>query len=429
MQIVFVGPFGLQPKGTMSVRALPLAKALVARGHTVTMLIPPWDDPERSRQRWTTDGVAVVNLPLPPPIAGFFEVELTRRLVIAALQLQPEVVHCFKPKAFAGLTHVALWSWRKVTRFLKTYKVCKLVVDADDWEQAWNQISPYSALQKRFFTWQEEWGLRQADAVTTASRALTQLVYQERGDKNARCGFAIRNVSATDYKSVASAEEITQKIFYLPNGYQANTVTADSSAVEAIRQQWQLGDAPTILLYSRFWEFRLSRVVKLVQTVATQCPTARWLMVGRGLQGEDETLRTMLAEANLSHYVRFVGWVAAEQSPAYFQAADIAIHPYDDTLINRTKCSVKLIDLLSAGLPVVADGVGQNGEYIQNGVSGMLVTAEDDGAFGEAIIQLLQQPELRRAMGLAARQYIKANFSWSQLAQVAEQAYLRADEI
>ena len=65
MEIVFIGPFGLQPKGTMSGRALPMARALVARGHTVTVLIPPWDDPERAGQAWEDHGVQVVNVDLP----------------------------------------------------------------------------------------------------------------------------------------------------------------------------------------------------------------------------------------------------------------------------------------------------------------------------------------------------------------------------
>ena len=60
MKIVFIGPFGLQPKGTMSVRALPLAKALVNRGHKVTVLIPPWDDPDRAGQTWEDNGVQIV---------------------------------------------------------------------------------------------------------------------------------------------------------------------------------------------------------------------------------------------------------------------------------------------------------------------------------------------------------------------------------
>ena len=39
MRVVMIGPFGLRPRGTMSVRALPLAQALVAQGHAVTLLL------------------------------------------------------------------------------------------------------------------------------------------------------------------------------------------------------------------------------------------------------------------------------------------------------------------------------------------------------------------------------------------------------
>jgi len=35
---------------------------------------------------------------------------------------------------------------------------------------------------------------------------------------------------------------------------------------------------------------------------------------------------------------------------------------------------VKLIDLLSAGVPVVADAVGQNSEYIRHNETGLLVS-------------------------------------------------------
>jgi len=101
----------------------------------------------------------------------------------------------------------------------------------------------------------------------------------------------------------------------------------------------------------------------------------------------------------------------------------VAVHPYDNTLLNRTKCSVKLIDLLAAGVPVVADAVGQNCEYIQPGVSGMLIPAEDDEAFAQAVVTLLQEPETRRKMGQAAAELIQENFAWSGLIHTVERAY------
>ena len=392
MNIVFIGPFGLQPKSTMKVRALPLAKALVKKGHSVTLLIPPWDDPDRAGQSWSESGVQVINVALPPNVPLLFHILLTRTLVSHALKLQPDIVHFFKPKAYAGLAHLALW-WRRKLGGVSA----KLVLDTDDWEQAWNDISPYSAAQKKLFAWQEPWGLRHADSVTAASRALETLTHQIRGRQ-------------TD-------------TFYVPNGYLANLPNNGDLPPQALREQWNLGQAPVILLYTRFVEFGPERIVTLVRRVAKQVPEARWLIVGQGLQGEEQQLADRLDDANLAKFVCFTGWVPFEHLSGYFAVADLAIHPYNDTIINRTKCSIKLIDLLMAGVPVVADAVGQNCEYIQNNVSGVLVPPEDDSAFSNAIVDLLQSPQKREQYGRAAAAYVRENFDWNRLAEDVERAY------
>lgn len=394
MKIVFIAPFGLRPKATVGDRALRLAKALAARGHQVTVLIPPWDDPARSGQSWLDEGVEVVNVPLPVGLPLLFHLWLTARLVRQALARQPEVIHFFKPKAYAGLAHLALWGWRRVTGAR-----WRLVLDSDDWEQAWNEISGYSPAQKLVFSWQERWGLAHAEALTVASREIERL--------------------AGPYAGLAP-------LIYLPNGQRPETDFSQVEPVDeaTVRQKWQLGDGPVILLYSRFLEFRLARIVTLVEQVAAELPAARWLMVGQGLRGEEIELQTLLQQAGLERYTRFTGWLPLADLPGCFQVADVAIYPYDDTLINRTKCSVKLIDLLAAGLPVVADAVGQNCDYIEADVSGRLVPAEDDVAFSRAIVALLRQPAQAQALGQAAARRIRQRYTWPQLALPVEAAYL-----
>jgi glycosyltransferase involved in cell wall biosynthesis len=82
-----------------------------------------------------------------------------------------------------------------------------------------------------------------------------------------------------------------------------------------------------------------------------------------------------------------------------------------------------LIDLLAAGIPVVADAVGQNCEYIQHNQSGCLVPAEDDAAFSQMVITLLQEPETRQRLGQVARQSLQEKFAWSSLAETLEKSY------
>ena len=63
-----VGPFGLGPKGTMRMRALPMAQALVPRGHEVEMFLAPWSNPEDSGSEEERGGIKIHNITLPPSI-------------------------------------------------------------------------------------------------------------------------------------------------------------------------------------------------------------------------------------------------------------------------------------------------------------------------------------------------------------------------
>lgn len=59
--------------------------------------------------------------------------------------------------------------------------------------------------------------------------------------------------------------------------------------------------------------------------------------------------------------LRVGGWEDGDSMRDYFAAADLAICPLEDSLLNRARCPAKLVDLLAAGLAVVADDVGEVG--------------------------------------------------------------------
>ena len=92
--------------------------------------------------------------------------------------------------------------------------------------------------------------------------------------------------------------------------------------------------------------------------------------------------------------------------PNYISIADVAIYPFADTLINRTKCPVKLTELMRLGLPIVADRVGQIQEYIEHKVSGLLNDPADDNAFSQNVVELLKNKPLSNKLGSNARNRI-----------------------
>jgi len=391
MRIVMVGPFGLHPKGTMSVRALPLAKALAARDYKVDIILPSWHSPEDSGKSWEEEGVGIFNVPLPPRIPGVWHLWLAGRMLRRLLALNPDVVHCFKPKAYSGIVALSLWGLQRLGVFTG-----RIVVDSDDWEGngGWNEIGEYSTLQRIVFAWQERWGLLHANAITVASRALETLVWS---------------------LGVAPAT-----VHYLPNGSVTGKLAEGDG--DWVRDQYGLEGHPVILLYTRFFEFSTERLAEIMRRVVAQAPQVRLLIVGRGLFGEEERFLDLAHAAGIDSAVLYAGWVEYKDRADYFAASDVAIYPYDDTLINRTKCSVKLVELLAAGLPVVADRVGQNSEYIKDGVSGILV--EDSiNAYANAVVRLLSDAELRSRLGAAAQRSVRCEYNWSKLAAVAERAY------
>jgi len=384
----------MQPKRTMAVRALPLAKALAARGHQVLVLLPPWDHPQDTGKEWIEGGVRVCNVHLPARLPLLQHLLLTGRLLRTALRCRPDVIHCFKPKSYAGLTAWTVWQLKRLG-----WIQARLVVDADDWEGAggWNELQRYSLPQKRFFAWQERWGLTHCDALTVASRALETIVW--------------------------SLGVSPDRVHYLPNGWWPEENAPPAREIAEIRQQHGLGDGPVALLYTRFFEYPIARALAIMEGVSAKMPETRWLIVGKGLFGEEEQLLAMARERGFAERITYAGWVPPQQLPAYFALAQVAIYPFDDTLINRCKCAVKLIDLLAAGVPVVADRVGQNSEYIQDSVSGLLVTPGDTEAFVAAVVRLLRDLDLASKLAKRAQQHIQGELAWQKLAQIAETAY------
>jgi len=274
-----------------------------------------------------------------------------------------------------------------------------LVLDSDDWEGqgGWNEIGRYSWGQKRFFAWQERWGMTHSHAITLASKTLEMLA-QEMGVDS-------------DF------------LHYLPNGVDAESQVPDADVGNKVRKRWQLGDDTVILLYTRFFEFEPQRVIEVLSRVWAQVPSARLLVVGRGLFGEEERFLACAQEAGFSSRVTYVGWVQDDELLGCFAASDVGICPFEDILLNRARCPAKLADLMAAGLAVVADDVGQVGEYIEHLISGYLVRPGDVESFAAGVVWLLRDAKSRAAMGMEARRRMTEKFGWSGLAEVAERAY------
>lgn len=383
MRIVMIAPFGIRPKGTLLARMLPLARALCRRGHQVAIVAPPVQNPEDAGTRIDYDGVPVIHSALPHLPGPAATLEQSLALLQLARAEGPDLIHLFKPKGYGGLAALAV----------KPLGL-PLVVDTDDWEGpgGWNDLLPYPASAKALFAWQERDLPRRAQAVTVVSRTLESLAWS----------FGVP----------------AERVFYLPNGADL----AGSTSPSLTRGERGRGVRGDLLLYTRFWEFDLHELVAALAAVHQARPTVRLVVVGKGENGEEQRLLDLANRAGLVEMIDYRGWMEPGAIPAVLSSCSVALVPLRDTLINRARGLAKLLELMQAGLAIVAGDVGMAGEYLEHERSGLLVPPGSSAALAQAVVRLIDDDALRIRLSAGA-QSRAACFSWDALAPAAERAY------
>jgi glycosyltransferase involved in cell wall biosynthesis len=397
MRVAMVGPFALDPMGTVRVRMVPIAEALrAAGGFEPRIVLPPYDNPLHSGRPMELKGVPIYNIKMSRvPILKYILNSL--RLMLNTFSLRPSIVHVFKPKGYSGVVAMILIIMKRLR-----LTDMPLVIDTDDLEGISGYGSFYRSKRTRsllmvlFFNLQERFIVRNADGMTVASRGLF-------------------DISSKDF-GVNS-----RKIYYLPNGAEKDSINDHDSLYRTGSD-----NSNSVLLYTRFREFSVDRLIKILSRVADSIPSVRLVVVGKGSFGEESRLVSLAKECGLSDAISVIGWVNPDSLRKVLSSGDIAIYPFDDTLINRTKCPGKLVELLSLGKPVIAEDVGQVREYIRNGETGLIVQSGNNDEFARKIIQLLHDKELRERLGSSARDDIMKRFDWTELSKVVESCYSNA---
>ena len=109
-----------------------------------------------------------------------------------------------------------------------------------------------------------------------------------------------------------------------------------------------------------------------------------------------------------SENIKYIEWSEANEVDLIGKF-DIGVMPLENTPWELGKCSYKLIQYMGCGLPVVASAIGMNKEVIQEGKNGFLV--EGENAWIEKLSSLINDAELRIAMGNAGRETVMEKYN------------------
>jgi L-malate glycosyltransferase len=156
--------------------------------------------------------------------------------------------------------------------------------------------------------------------------------------------------------------------------------------------------------------------VEAVPEILRRRPAARFLVLGEGRLRQELLRRAR--ELGVADRIVFAG----------FRSDTHRLYPLMDVsgLTSLSEgLSITLLESMSHGLAVAATAVGGNPELIEAGRSGLLVPPADAAAFAAAVVQLLENPARRRALGEAARERVRSRFSLAATVRRYEELYER----
>lgn len=147
------------------------------------------------------------------------------------------------------------------------------------------------------------------------------------------------------------------------------------------------------------------------RTVLETYPNAKFVFAGEGpARAEWEALATKLG---IGTRVVFAG--RRDDMAAFYKSLDLLVLPsYKEAM------PMCLLEAMAAAKAVIATAVGAIPQLIVPGVTGLLFEPGDAGALSAAILRLLRDPELGRALGQHGRAHVTRHFS----AEVVAQTYL-----
>jgi glycosyltransferase involved in cell wall biosynthesis len=136
-------------------------------------------------------------------------------------------------------------------------------------------------------------------------------------------------------------------------------------------------------------------------------PSVRILLFGRGPLEEEIAYR--IDQKNLAEQVLLPGYRSDLEQ--LIGCLDILVHPALDEGLG-----VIVLEASAAGVPVVSTRAGGIPEAVDEGVTGLLVAPSDSGALSDALIRLVQDPDLRHRLGAAGAQFMRDDFSVDAMA-------------
>ena len=143
-------------------------------------------------------------------------------------------------------------------------------------------------------------------------------------------------------------------------------------------------------------------------------PSTRFVLVGDG--EARPCFEKQARKLGLGQNFFFLG--RRNDIPRILASCDIAVLPSRAEGLPNA-----VLEYMAAGLPSVVTRVGGNEELVEDGVTGLLVPAEDPDALSAALLRYLRNPEEAGKIARRGREFVSRTFSFDRLVCEVDELY------
>lgn len=193
-------------------------------------------------------------------------------------------------------------------------------------------------------------------------------------------------------------------------------IGVDTDAFAAAAKDGEL-EAPTILFLANLQERKgIFTLLEAWERIASALPSARLRIAGTGEQAEQVQHR--VEQSAFRDRIELLGNVERERVPATMAACTVYCLPSFGE-----PYGMSALEAMAAGRPLVVTDAGGLRHLVPDS-GGIKVPLRDAGTLADALLQVLQNPEMARRMGESNRVHVARYHSWPKVAQRLEAVYV-----
>jgi glycosyltransferase involved in cell wall biosynthesis len=158
------------------------------------------------------------------------------------------------------------------------------------------------------------------------------------------------------------------------------------------------------------------QLIRSFKIVHDRYPNTRLWISGTGWDWLEDQYKELRAQLGLEAAVEFVGF--RQNLWPMLGSADMMVHAS-----HVEGVAIAILYGMAAGLPIVASDVGSLYEVLHQGETGLRVPENDIQGFANAIVKLIENPELAGELGARARRFVETDYSIETAVRRVENTY------